>query len=653
MGIVLIISLLGSTAWTYDYVDQLLEQANKRNATAIAKGAGIAISDSLLTRDYAEMEVILRQVLSNENIYQATILDLAGNVLVNMQRHSDSGVPTLLFTEKRMNPPQNLKNESLFKVNHTGVSVWYPVHSGIPAGWIRLEIVNTTTGLILGNLYLNVITLSVALLILIIIITGLIFYKKINTLMFNGQALLKRHDNSLIQLHREVGARRRSEKQLIHLAFFDKLTDLPNRLLLIDRIQKIQQTYDFSVSCACILLIDLNNFRKINHTVGYEFGNMVIKQISQRLLEAMPADGTVFRIGGNEFAILLSALSTNVADTDTAVTEACNRISLCLSPPFLLNNVIRNCEFSMGIAYINDHNSEIERILRSAQIAMYKSKIKRLNMVFFDQAMEDEIMARVTVEEDLKLAIEKKQFELVYQIKVDAAGTPTGAEALIRWNHPVIGLITPGDFILIAEETGYILSIGQWVLEQGCIQLKKWQPNKITEHLILAVNVSAIQFIQPDFVAQVKYCIERYCINPHFLKLELTESFLINDLSQALEVLLSLKALGVQLSLDDFGTGFSSLQYLEKLPFDEIKIDQSFTQSINEDPDKNTVVQAIIALAHVLGMSVIAEGVETEFQRHTLLTMGCMEFQGYLFSKPLPIEDFEKLVVDMRCSETV
>jgi len=273
-------------------------------------------------------------------------------------------------------------------------------------------------------------------------------------------------------------------------------------------------------------------------------------------------------------------------------------------------------------------------------------------MVFFDQAMEDEIMARVTVEEDLKVAIEKKQFELFYQIKVDAAGTPTGAEALIRWNHPVIGLITPGNFILIAEETGYILSIGQWVLEQGCIQLKKWELNKITEYLILSVNVSAIQFIQPDFVAQVKYCIERYCINPHFLKLELTESFLINDLSQALEVLQSLKALGVQLSLDDFGTGFSSLQYLEKLPFHQIKIDQSFTRVITEDSDKNKVVQAIIALAHALGMSVIAEGVETEFQRHTLLTMGCMEFQGYLFSKPLPIEDFETLVADMGRSET-
>ena len=325
-----------------------------------------------------------------------------------------------------------------------------------------------------------------------------------------------------------------------------------------------------------------------------------------------------------------------------------NKILAVLNQPYQLATHEYHNTPSIGATLFNDSRQSIDDLMKQADIAMYQSKKAGRNTLrFFDPKMQETISTRAVVERELRLALEKHQFQLYYQVQLsgmqeDGTLCPLGAEVLIRWIQPDRGVVSPAVFIPLAEETGLILSIGQWVLETACTQLEAWQQNRLTSSLVLAVNVSAKQFRQPDFVAQVKSVLKRHSINPSQLKLELTESLLLDDIEETIATMNELNKIGVQFSLDDFGTGYSSLQYLKRLPLNQIKIDQSFVRDIASDSSDRAIVGTIIAMAHNLNLNVIAEGVETEEQLKFLLDKGCTHYQGYLFGKPMPIEQFEE-----------
>jgi diguanylate cyclase (GGDEF)-like protein/PAS domain S-box-containing protein len=433
-----------------------------------------------------------------------------------------------------------------------------------------------------------------------------------------------------------------NQERLNYLAFYDPLTRLPNRRLLMDRLQQAMVSSARTSREGALLLIDLDNFKTLNDTLGHHVGDQLLQQIAQRL-EACVRDGdTVARLGGDEFVVILENLSEQVLEAAAQTESVGERILTALKQPYQFATHEQQSSASIGVTLFHDKHQAINELLKQADIAMYQAKKAGRNTLrFFDPEMQASINARASLESELRKALQQHQFQLHYQIQVDSAYHPIGAEVLIRWEHPERGMVSPVEFIPVAEETGLILPIGQWVLDSACAQIRAWQQHPLFHELSLAVNVSARQFRQPDFVAQVETALEYHGIMPRLLKLELTESMLQEDIEQTIVTMNSLKAIGVQFSLDDFGTGYSSLQYLKRLPLYQIKIDQSFVRDIVTDSSDRAIVRTIIAMAQGLSISVIAEGVETEEQRQFLLNLGCKHFQGYLFNKPVPIEQFE------------
>jgi diguanylate cyclase (GGDEF)-like protein len=429
------------------------------------------------------------------------------------------------------------------------------------------------------------------------------------------------------------------------LAFYDSLTGLPNRRLLIDRLHQAFASSARSSRKGALLFIDLDNFKDINDTLGHDIGDLLLQQTAQRIESCLREVDTVARLGGDEFVVVLEDLSEHVLEAAAQTKAVGEKILATLSQPYQLAAHEYHSTASIGAAIFSDHDKTGEELLKRADIAMYQAKKAGRNTLrFFDPQMQENITTRVSMESALRLALEMHQFHLYYQIQVDSSHRPLGAEALIRWIHPIRGMISPAQFIPLAEKTGLILPIGQWVLDTACTQLKAWQQDALTRDLVLAVNVSAKQFRQADFVAQVQAAVQRHAINPMRLKLELTESMLLDNIEDTIATMNALKKIGVQFSLDDFGTGYSSLQYLKRLPLDQLKIDQSFVRDIGTDSSDKAIVSTIIAMAQSLNLEVIAEGVETEEQRQFLLDEGCTHYQGYLFSKPVPIEQFEALL---------
>jgi diguanylate cyclase (GGDEF)-like protein len=394
-----------------------------------------------------------------------------------------------------------------------------------------------------------------------------------------------------------------------------------------------------------LLFIDLDNFKNLNDTLGHDMGDMLLQQCTQRLESCIREGDTVARLGGDEFVLMLLDLSEQSIEA-AAQTEAIGeKILAALSQPYQLNRNTYRCTASIGVTLFRGNKLATDELMKQADIAMYQAKKAGRNTVrFFDPQMQENISARVSLEGELHNALEFNQFHLYYQVQVDSSNRPLGAEALIRWIHPARGLMSPAQFIPLAEETGLILPIGLWVLETACAQLKAWEQDPLTRDLTLAVNVSAKQFRQADFVDQVQGAAQRFAINPKLLKLELTESLLQEDIEETIAIMTLLHEIGVQFSLDDFGTGYSSLQYLKRLPLDQLKIDQSFVREISADNSDIAVVRAIIAMANSLDLTTIAEGVETEAQRQLLLKNGCPNYQGYLFGKPVPINQFEVML---------
>jgi diguanylate cyclase (GGDEF)-like protein len=433
--------------------------------------------------------------------------------------------------------------------------------------------------------------------------------------------------------------------ELNNLAFYDPLTGLPNRRLLVDRLHHALDSSSRNGWQSAVMFIDLDHFKDINDTLGHQHGDLLLEQTAQRLAFCLRKGDTVARLGGDEFVLILENLDKNPIEAAAVADIIAHKVFTVLNKPYQLGTQKYHGTASIGAVFFGHDRKTAEELLKQADIAMYQAKQAGRNTLrFFNQTMQDIINTRTSLENELRIAIENWQFFLHYQIQVDSANRALGAEALIRWAHPEHGLISPASFIPLAEVTGLILAIGQWVIDTACAQLGKWQQDALTRDFTLAVNVSAKQFRQADFVTQVQAALQRHSTPAHLLKLELTESLLQEDLAGTIATMRELKGVGVQFSLDDFGTGFSSLQYLKQLPLDQFKIDKSFVRDIATNTSDKAIVKTIISMAHSLNIEVIAEGVETEEQRQLLLGDGCTLFQGYLFGKPLPIVQFEALV---------
>ena len=443
----------------------------------------------------------------------------------------------------------------------------------------------------------------------------------------------------------DITQKKAAAEEIERLAFYDPLTGIPNRRLLYDRLIPALESSNRNGRQGALLFIDLDNFKTLNDTLGHDMGDLLLKQVAQRIQECIRACDTIARVGGDEFVLLLEDLSEQALEAATQAECVGEKILGLFKRHFKIVDQEYTTTASIGVTLFCGHKQSIEELLKHADIAMYHAKTSGRNALrFFDPQMQWVINQRLELECGLRNAIADEQFQLYYQLQVDDSGSPLGAEVLIRWIHPEKGVISPLEFIPLAEETGLILPIGQWVLETACSKLNDWQKNPSTCNLVLSVNVSAKQFFQANFVKQVIDTAQRYEVDLNLLNLELTESILIEDIENTIQTMLLLGKVGIKFSLDDFGTGYSSLQYLKKLPLDQLKIDQSFIRDFAFDSGDQAIVCTIIAMANILNLSVIAEGVETEEQRRLLQLKGCTYYQGYLFSKPVPIEQFEALL---------
>ena len=439
----------------------------------------------------------------------------------------------------------------------------------------------------------------------------------------------------------DITLRKAAENEIKHLAFYDPLTRLPNRRLLLDRLQQALASSTRKKSEGALLFIDLDNFKTLNDTLGHDIGDILLQQVAQRLATCIREGDTVARLGGDEFVVMLEDLSENPQESATQTETVCEKILAMLNQPYQLADHLHHSTPSIGATLFNGHQNSVDELLKRADLAMYQAKAAGRNTVrFYDPEMQAAVTAHASMEADLRQGLQQNEFLLYYQPQVNEKGWRTGAEALVRWQHPRRGLMLPADFIPITEETGLILPLGHWVLKTACAQLVAWAAQPEMTHLTLAVNVSARQFHRRDFVAQVLEVLDQTGADPQKLKLELTESLLLEDVEDIIAKMTALKAKGVCFSLDDFGTGYSSLSYLKRLPLDQLKIDQSFVRDILTDSNDAAIARTIVALAQSMGLEVIAEGVETVEQRDFLASQSCHAFQGYLFGRPLPIENF-------------
>jgi diguanylate cyclase (GGDEF)-like protein/PAS domain S-box-containing protein len=444
----------------------------------------------------------------------------------------------------------------------------------------------------------------------------------------------------------DITPRKTAEAQIRNLAFYDPLTQLPNRRLLMDRLRQSLAAGARHPRKGALLFVDLDHFKAINDTVGHYQGDLLLEQVAKRLTGCVRESDTVARLGGDEFVVMLEDLSVNALDAATEAESVARKALASLAQVYQLGPHEHHTSSSIGITLFGgDPHESIDEPLKRADLAMYQAKAAGRNTLrFFDPQMQADVTARAELEAGLREALAKDQFHLHYQAQVSGEREVIGVEALVRWKHPQRGLVLPGEFIAVAEESGLILPLGRWVLETACAQLARWATQPETAQLTIAVNVSARQFHQDGFVDQVLAALEENGASPQRLKLELTESLLVARMDDVVAKMSQLKARGVSFALDDFGTGYSSLGYLKRLPLAQLKIDRGFVRDILIDPNDAAIAKMVIVLAESLGLSVIAEGVETQEQEAFLSAHGCDVYQGYLFSRPMPVEEFEQLL---------
>ncbi len=458
--------------------------------------------------------------------------------------------------------------------------------------------------------------------------------------------LQRRGETTIIGLAlTDLTERKQAEAEIASLAFFDPLTRLPNRRLLLDRLLQAAHASHRNFTHGAVLSLDLDSFKLLNDTQGHDAGDRLLQQAARRLTGCVREMDTVGRLGGDEFVVLLEDLSSNAARAATQAKQVGEKILAALGAPYLLANQEHRTSGSMGITLFSNVRESVEEILKRADLALYHAKAAGGGALrFFDPELEAAVKARTTLEAELRAGIKQGQFLLLYQPQVDLQGRMTGAEALLRWQHPTRGLLDPADFIGLAEEKGLIVALGKLVLRAACKQLAAWRAAPATAHLTLSVNMCAAEFYHPDMVANTLRVLERERILPESLYLEITESLMMRNIDETIAKMNYLRDFGVCLSLDDFGMGFSSLAYLKSLPLCQLKIDASFVRDVERNPSSAAIVRTIITLGESLGLRVIAEGVETPAQRDFLAALGCRAFQGFLFGRPVPAGELELLV---------
>ena len=448
-----------------------------------------------------------------------------------------------------------------------------------------------------------------------------------------------------VAIFSDITERKQAEEEIYNLAFYDALTRLPNRRLLLDRFRLALSVSARSHHYGAVLFLDMDRFKTLNDTLGHDYGDLLLIEVAGRIRLCVREVDTVARLGGDEFVVLLEEIDANAQEASQKAAQIAEKIRTALAAPYQINGHEHHSSPSIGVCLYRGNEESVDALLKHADLAMYQAKDAGRNAVrFFDPAMQHAVEMHAALEADLRRAISNRELRLHYQIQVDNEHRPLGAEALLRWNHPKRGMVSPAQFIPVAEESSLILDIGHWVLDTACRQLAQWGGNEQTRELTLAVNVSAQQFRLHDFVDRVTAALRAHQVDPSRLKLELTESVVLDDVTDVVAKMRALKVLGVKLSLDDFGTGYSSLSYLKQLPLDQLKIDQSFVRDIATDTNDAVMVKTIIDMAQNFRLNVIAEGVETKAQLGFLKQNGCMAYQGYLFSKPVPVEEFEKLL---------
>jgi diguanylate cyclase (GGDEF)-like protein len=448
-----------------------------------------------------------------------------------------------------------------------------------------------------------------------------------------------------IVISRDITASRAAAEEIEHLAFYDPLTDLPNRRLLMERLKQALASSQRRSRGGALLFIDLDNFKTINDTLGHEMGDKLLLQVARRLAACVRKSDTVARLGGDEFVILLEDIAAISGDVGKNAGIVSEKVRLILSQPYLLDSQEYQSTVSIGITLFTSPGNAPDELVKQADIAMYQAKSAGRNAIrFFDPNMQSVITQRVSLEKDMRVAVLRKQFALHYQRQVTHDGKTVGAEALIRWMHPTRGLVMPGEFIPLAEENGLIVHIGQWVIETACTQLSLWAASVKTKDLQLSINVSAHQFKQANFVEHIVTTLARTGAKANSLTLELTESVMLENMQDSIDKIKSLGNRGIRFSIDDFGTGHSSLAYLSTLPITQLKIAQPFVDNIGKHQSGAAIVDTIIGMTKNLGLEVIAEGVETEAQRAFLQEHGCSLCQGYFFGRPVPIEEFERSI---------
>ncbi|MFA9219218.1 MAG: putative bifunctional diguanylate cyclase/phosphodiesterase, partial [Sphingomonadaceae bacterium] len=444
----------------------------------------------------------------------------------------------------------------------------------------------------------------------------------------------------------DISLRKQTEEEIRQLAFYDPLTKLPNRRLLFDRLRHTLLTYVRSGQVGALMFIDLDNFKTLNDTLGHDQGDQLLRQVAERLPEQVRRADTVARLGGDEFVVMLDELGLDSVQAAREAQRVGEAILAALNRPYQVAGRPYHCTPSIGIALLRDHNLSVEEAVRQADLAMYQAKAAGRNTLrFFEPQMQLAVTSRVKLEHDLQQALLAGDFELYYQPQVDTEQRIIGSEALLRWHQHDTSIVLPDQFIELAEANGFIVPLGQWVLQAACRELAEWASEPMLRELTLAVNVSPRQFLQADFVSMVHDALRTTHADPQRLKLEITESLLLDDFSTVVARMEELKRSGIGFALDDFGMGYSSLSYLKQLPLEQLKIDRSFARDVLNDPNDAAIARIIVLLGHTLGLSVVAEGVETEAQRQFLASSNCSAFQGLWFSGPLPAGQFRQFVL--------
>lgn len=451
-----------------------------------------------------------------------------------------------------------------------------------------------------------------------------------------------RQVTSLVLVMRDVTERKKSEQTIYRLAYHDTLTELPNRRFFMDGLRKEIHKAERFQSQLGVMLLDVDRFKNVNDSFGHGVGDLILIEAAKRIKKCLQAKDVVARIGGDEFTILLTELTSAKEAELTA-----QRIKESFQAPIELGGQLHNLTCSIGIALFPSDGKDIDELLKRADMALYAVKEQGRNgYLLFHPDMEERSLERILLENELRKAIEQEQFYIDYQPKINIfTGEVIGVEALVRWKHPELGRIAPNKFIPVAEDTGMIVPLGEWVLRQGCQQNKAWQEQGLPP-LKMSINLSARQFYQTDLLEVIKRTLRETGLDPKWLELEITES-IFADIDQAVAILEKVKELGVHISIDDFGTGYSSFSYLKHLPVDTVKIDASFIRDIHQNKESQAIVKAIVAIAETLNLNVIAEGVENKEQLAMLSRDGCSQGQGYLFSKPLSSQDFVEYIKNL------